>query len=75
MPALWLKDEDRFDEAKKLLNSYQQQRSERIQQEYEDQRARGELPLLWQRIAAEPLTMLFYLLAILYISLTPFMGL
>ena len=41
-PTLWLHNHEDLDIAKKLLEQYQQERSQRIQAEYEQLRQRGE---------------------------------
>ena len=77
MPALWIKNEDQYDQAFELFDQYQQQRSVRIRAEYEEMKARGELPTMWDRFLAAPGAFFFYLLAILailYISVAPFVS-
>ncbi|ASP37209.1 hypothetical protein CHH28_00250 [Bacterioplanes sanyensis] len=48
--AIWLKDEDAFDDARAVIDDYQQQRSERLQQEFSQQ------PIVpfWQRVQQRP---------------------
>lgn len=78
MPALWLRDASQVEQAAGLLREYQQQRSERVQQEYAALRERGEAPTLLSSLRAQPLRFVFYTGmsgAILYLSVSSFFSL
>lgn len=76
MHALWLNDESQYEEAKKLIDEYQHERSIRVQKEIEQQRNNGEFETLLQRILNRPIQFIIYtafILFILYISIAPFL--
>ncbi|MDH5184716.1 MAG: DUF6164 family protein [Gammaproteobacteria bacterium] len=71
--GFWLRDESQLELAQGLLSDYEQQRSERVQEEYNELR-----DSFIKRLFRQPLMIFFYLLAILaifYITLIPFLGL
>ena len=73
--AIWLNDQEQLPQAHALLNEYQQQRSQKAQEEYSQSRLRGEQPSLLERIIENPVRFIGYLaiiIYILYISLMPF---
>ena len=75
MPALWLRDASQFEQATGLLREYQQQRSERMQQEHAALRERGEAPTLLTSLRTQPARFVFYTglsAAILYLSVSSF---
>ncbi|TLS67350.1 hypothetical protein FE236_12465 [Mariprofundus erugo] len=75
LAAIWLHDHDRLDEAKGLIDAYQQQRAIQARQAYEQLKQRGEHKRLWQGIAAHPfrfLLMLGLMAFTLYVTLSPF---
>src|SRR5690606_17261104 len=67
MPALWLRDESRLQEAKQLLQEYQQQRAIRVRAELEQLRAAGEAPSLLDSFRAQPWRFALYTAAALFI--------
>lgn len=73
LAAIWLRDDERLDEAKNLLDTYQQERHEDARE-----RAREAPPeAFWQRLWRQPLqvlAMLALVVAILYISIVPFLS-
>ncbi len=76
-PAIWLRDESQEDRARALLAEYQQERVQRVRSERAEKLANGELETLSQRIAANPaatILVLFAIVFILYISITPFLS-
>ncbi|WP_458526957.1 DUF6164 family protein [Onishia taeanensis] len=78
VPALWLVDESRLEEARGLIDAYQQALHERVHQEHVDARARGEAPGLWDRLRQHPAAVLMTLIALglmLGLSLLPFLTL
>lgn len=75
LPALWLKREEQFPEARKLLDEYQSERSERIKAEYEEQRALGQTKTMWHSFIEDPVRFIAYFImiaAVLYFSLSFF---
>ena len=54
LPALWLKREAQFEQARQLLDEYQNERVGRIREEYELHRQRGEVKTLWQSFVESP---------------------
>lgn len=75
--AIWLSDATQLEEARAVLEHYQAERRERIQQEYADQLERGQAPTLWQRFYHQPVKALLILLAVLAIlalTLMPFLS-
>ena len=75
MPAMWLRDGSQQQRAVELLQAYQQERTQRLQNEYAQRKARGEQRTLYDIFREDPLRMILYLAAvaaILYISLVPF---
>ena len=78
MPALWVKQEGQFAEARRLLDEYQLARAERIKSEYESQLAKGETRTMWHSFLEDPFRFLAYMIAIalvLYFSLRFFLTL
>ncbi len=80
MPALWLNDENehRAEEAKALIEQYQEERTLRIRREYKELRQQGKHRKLRDVFRERPLEFLFYLLIaalILYLSTKPFLDL
>jgi len=77
MHALWLNNESQFETARELIDEYQQQRSQRVQDEIEQQKASGEFETILQRALNRPIQFIIYLafiLFILYLSIAPFLG-
>jgi hypothetical protein len=80
MPALWLNDENehRAEEAKALIEQYQEERAVRIRREYEELKQQGKHRRLSDAFRERPLEFIFYLLIvalILYLSTKPFLDL
>lgn len=74
--AFWLRGDDQLDEAKTLIDEYQQQRAQLAQQEYRRLQQDGNLPTFFGNLKQRPLQLLFYVAAILfilYLSLKPFL--
>lgn len=75
MPAMWLRDSSQLQRALALLQAYQHERTQRMQNEYAQLKARGEQRTLFDIFREDPLRMILYLAAvaaIIYISLVPF---
>jgi hypothetical protein len=80
MPALWLNDENehRAEEAKGLIEQYQEERVLRIRREYEELKQQGNHRKLRDVFRERPFEFIFYLLIvalILYLSTKPFLDL
>ena len=72
LPALWLKREDQFELARRILDDYQAERGQRLRQEYELERSKGEARTMWQSFSENPLRFVAYFSLIglvLYISI------
>jgi hypothetical protein len=77
MAGIWLRDDSQLQQARALIDAYQQQRFARAREEFEKRKAAGEVETMLGRAMRQPLRFIFYLLAILlilYLSLIPFMG-
>ena len=75
-PGIWLKDESRYAEARAIIDAYQAERRQRLQQEYAQLKQQGRQRSMAHLIAENPLRAILYLLgiaAILYISIKPFL--
>ncbi|MDI4636867.1 MULTISPECIES: DUF6164 family protein [Halomonadaceae] len=75
VPALWLVDESRLEEARSLIDAYQQSLYERVHREYAEAHDRGETPGVWDRLRQHPAAVLVTLIALgllLGLSLLPF---
>lgn len=78
MPGIWLIDDSRKAEARAVIEAYQRERQARLRAEYEAAQQRGEVPTLWARFTASPVSFLVILLAlaaIVLISTLPFFSL
>ncbi|HBH36253.1 MAG TPA: hypothetical protein DDW45_07850 [Gammaproteobacteria bacterium] len=76
MPAIWLRDNSRLEQAKQLLELYQDERATRMKGEYARLKERGENRTLLDIFKEDPLRMLLYVAAvaaILYFSVMPFL--
>jgi hypothetical protein len=75
LAAIWLNDSDRFDQARKLIEEYQIERTEKAQQLYKQSAGAGINLSFPARVRREPLRHLLYLVVILvviYFSTIPF---
>ena len=78
MPAMWVKDDSQVEQAKQLLEEYQQQRQHQAHAEYQALKQQGQQRRVIDLIRERPLHYLFYLLliaVIIYISVSPFLTL
>ncbi|MGD8560421.1 MAG: DUF6164 family protein [Gammaproteobacteria bacterium] len=74
--AFWLRTDDQLEEARRLIDEYQQQRLIIAREEYERLKQEGQLPTFMDNVRQRPLQLLFYIAAILFIlyfSLKPFL--
>lgn len=75
MPALWIHEDHRFEEARALLEVYQQERAQRIREEYDERVRQGEAESLLTSFTSNPLRFIFYsglIAAVLYLSISSF---
>jgi len=78
LAAIWLRDETQQERATALIDAYQEQRYTRARAEYEAKKLAGDVETLLGRAVRQPLRFIFYLLAILailYLSIMPFIKL
>lgn len=76
-PVIWLRNRDDLEPAKQLLESYNQERQQRVRAEYEAARARGETRTIWDELRDNPFRFVTYLAFaafLLWITLWPFWG-
>lgn len=76
LAAIWLRDDSQLERARRLIDDYQQQRSEQARATYAELSRNGQQETFLQRLAARPAQLLLYLLAILvilYLTLMPFL--
>ncbi|MEX0618232.1 MAG: DUF6164 family protein [Pseudohongiellaceae bacterium] len=60
MPAIWLRDESQLEHARHLLKEYEYSRRQRVRDEYQSLRSRGEHRTTWHVFRENPLRFLFY---------------
>jgi hypothetical protein len=78
--GIWLRDEDgdRAERARRLIEDYQQERTARAREAYDEQRRSGRHETLGQRLLSDPLMVIavvMIVLGVLYLSIMPFLGL
>lgn len=76
VPAIWLRNEEQREIARRLLDRYQAERAQRMHEEYLRQVAEGTNRTVWDVIRENPLRFVVYLLAVLavlYFSTKPFL--
>ncbi|MDQ6982834.1 MAG: DUF6164 family protein [Mariprofundus sp.] len=77
VPAIWIHDNSRLEEAGALIDIYQQERTRRAKIEYRLLKDEGRHPKVTDKIRQKPLQfLLFFLMTlfILYVSLAPFIN-
>jgi len=75
VPAIWIRDDSRLDEASALLDDYQQQRTAQARAEYRQLKQQGSHSTVADKVRQNPVQAILLLLAalfILYVSLAPF---
>ncbi len=75
-PALWVVNNEQYEEARSLLDEYQQQRAETMRAKYEDLRLRGETKTMLDVFMEQPLRFTAYMagiIVVLYLSLQFFL--
>lgn len=76
--AIWLKNNDMKQAARCLIDEYQHERAVRLKQEYAELQRQGQLETFADRLRQNPAQFVMavtVILFILYLSLTPFLGL
>lgn len=74
-PGIWLKDEDQYERAKALLDTYQENRFREKRAEYEQLRRAGQHRTFLQNLLDKPFQVVLYSLIvalIVYFSISPF---
>jgi len=77
MAGIWIKDDFQYENANSLINIYQQQRTQRFQDEYANLEHSGHAPTFLSNLRDSPLRFIVYLFSIaviLYISVMPFIN-
>ena len=75
VPAIWIRDERRLEEADALIDDYQQQRTAQARAEYRQLREQGRHQTVADKVRANPIqfiVFLFLALFIIYVTLAPF---
>ena len=75
MPALWMRDESRFEEARAVLEAYQQERTQRMRDEYEELIKLGQADSMLTSFRHHPVRFIAFSLliaAVLYLSISSF---
>jgi len=76
-PAIWLQDENRFEQAKVLIDDYQKLRAAAVRAEFEQLKKNGLHTTMLDRIREHPIQVFVFsalTLFILYVSLSPFLN-
>lgn len=58
--ALWLKNNDDFDEARAIIDEFQEMYTQESRDLYETEKRAGRIPTFWQLLASNPLLFLSY---------------
>ncbi len=75
VPAIWIRDERRLDEAGALIDAYQQQRTAQARAEYRQLREEGRHKTVADKVRRNPLqfvVLALFGLFIFYVTLAPF---
>lgn len=78
MPGIWVSDDQQVENARKLINTFQQQLSSSQREIYEKQKRSGLTPSLIERVLERPLRsvgIIAFCLFIVYVSINPFLKL
>ncbi|MDT8363717.1 MAG: DUF6164 family protein [Nitrosomonas sp.] len=71
LPALWIKDDSRYLEARALLEAYQMMRAQRVRAEYARLKQAGKQKTLKDRFLENPLTFTGYLFIVIVLLYLP----
>lgn len=78
MPGIWVTDDQQIEQARRIINNYQQQLSSSQRDLYEEQKKTGQAPTLIQHLMEHPLRslgILAFCLFIVYVMVNPFLQL
>lgn len=67
--AIWLEDKSQLESARKVIDDYQAQRSAAQRARYAEQKSRGQVPTLWQKMAEDPLRFFATVIVIVLVAL------
>lgn len=76
--AFWLRTDERLEEARQLIDAYEEQRATNARREYQELKRTGQQRTFIDVVREKPLQLLLYIAAILfilYVSLKPFLSL
>ena len=76
VPAIWIHDGARLDEATRLVEGYQQERAIRAKADYQEMRAQGRQQTMLGKIRQQPVQFMVFLMFgvfIIYVTLAPFL--
>ncbi|MFC1684305.1 DUF6164 family protein [Pseudomonadota bacterium] len=76
MEAIWLQDEGQLEQARALIDEYQQERTRRVKEEYSRLKQEGKVVTLFEHIKENPLLFLLSVVMIafiVYVSIMPFL--
>ena len=65
--AIWLRHDDDYEQARAMLDDYQQQRSERLQEEYRQLEENGEQETFLQRVRERPADLILVILSVVIV--------
>ncbi|WP_295625915.1 DUF6164 family protein [uncultured Nitrosomonas sp.] len=72
MPAIWLNDDSQFEKARALLDTYQNERTVRMREEYDRLKREGKNRTFWDAIIQKPVSFATHLalaLLVIYLSI------
>lgn len=75
MPAIWLHNDEHYSQARSILDAYQQERTNRMREQYLADKAAGRVETMTSLIRRDPLKTLTYLAliaAVIYLSVVIF---
>lgn len=73
--GIWLKQDEQFDDAKKALDDYHQQRYRSAQEKRELEKRNGENLTLWESFKLSPIRTTLaalFVIAVMYLAISPF---
>lgn len=78
MPALWVEQDEDYEQARALIEEYGRERRLRLRAAYRQRQAQGEVESLWQILYRRPwqtLGILLFCVFVLYVMIKPFVQL
>jgi Family of unknown function (DUF6164) len=76
LDAIWLQNKEEFEQAKKLIDEYQAQRSQQQRESYIQLKEQGDALNLWQKFLTQPIRFVATMMAVLFVlalTLLPFL--